>query len=39
MSSLFCRYDLRTTDAEAARTFYEKVAGVDCAPPTARRSP
>jgi len=28
-SSAFCRYDLRTTDADAARTFYTEVIGLD----------
>jgi len=29
MTSMFCRYDLRTTDADAAREFYSDVVGLD----------
>jgi predicted enzyme related to lactoylglutathione lyase len=29
ISSVFCRYDLRTTDPDAARSFYSKVVGLD----------
>ena len=28
MSSVFCRYDLRTTDADAARAFYSEAVGL-----------
>jgi predicted enzyme related to lactoylglutathione lyase len=30
-SSLFCRYDLRTTDPDAARIFYSDIVGLDFA--------
>jgi len=29
MTNVFCRYDLRTTDPDAARGFYAEVAGLD----------
>jgi predicted enzyme related to lactoylglutathione lyase len=29
MGSIFCRYDLRTTDPDAARAFYSEVVGLD----------
>src|SRR5437879_6532248 len=29
MTSVFCRYDLRTTDPDAARGFYSDVVGLD----------
>src|SRR3954464_1594999 len=29
MASVFCRYDLRTTDPDAARVFYSDVVGLD----------
>src|SRR4051812_10288704 len=29
MTSAFCRYDLRTTDPDAARSFYSDVVGLD----------
>jgi uncharacterized protein len=40
-SSVFCRYDLRTTDPDAARIFYAEVVGLDFteAPPSTEPSP
>jgi predicted enzyme related to lactoylglutathione lyase len=39
-SSTFCRYDLRTTDPDAARSFYSAVVGLDftAAPPSGEAS-
>jgi len=38
---MFCRYDLRTTDVDAARKFYAEVVGLDFteAPPAEEPSP
>jgi predicted enzyme related to lactoylglutathione lyase len=38
-SSLFCRYDLRTTDPEAARSFYSEVVGLDFTDPQSPEEP
>ena len=35
-SNLFCRYDLRTTDPDAARSFYSDVVGLDFKEETVR---
>jgi predicted enzyme related to lactoylglutathione lyase len=39
MTSMFCRYDLRTTDPDAAQAFYSDVVGLDLTPGPSQDEP